>query len=185
VIDQGFASPFYGPSHIALRDTVRKFVETEILPFIDDWIKQGKGYPKELHIKAYKAGIAGLLYPNEYGGTRPKDFDAFHELIMWDELARSGGGGVLGQMAINSMALPPIIHYGSQYLKELVLRDVVEGRKFCSLMISEPTAGSDVANIKATAERVGNYYRVNGLKKWITGGHMADVSEAEVYQLLN
>jgi alkylation response protein AidB-like acyl-CoA dehydrogenase len=57
---------------------------------------------------------------------------------------------------------------------------VVEGRKFCSLMISEPTAGSDVANIKATAERVGNHYRVNGLKKWITGGHIADFFTAAV-----
>lgn len=173
-IDQGFATPYYHAGHIAFRDTVRKFVDTEIRPHVDDWIKSGKGYPRELHVKAYKAGIAGLLFPTEYGGTKPKDFDAFYEVILWDELGRSGGGGVLGQLAINSMALPPIEKYGSKYLRDLVMRDVIEGRKFCSLMISEPTAGSDVANIKATAERIGDFYKVNGLKKWITGGHMAD-----------
>jgi len=146
---QGFASPYYKQSHIELRDKIRNFVEKEIKPFQDDWIKKGERYPKELHEKAYKAGIAGLLFPVEYGGTRPVDFDAFHEVVLWDELSRVGGGGALGQLSINSMALPPIIKYGPKFMKDLVLRDVIEGRKFCSLMISEPTGGCIRENKRA------------------------------------
>lgn len=148
---------------------MRDFVETEIKPYVDDWIKERKEYPRDLHTKAFAAGIQGVLYDKEHGGTKPDNFDAFHELILWDELARSGGGEALGQMSVNSMALPPIINFGSKEMKEKVLKDVIQGNKFCSLMISEPLAGSDVANIRTTAERKGDHYLVNGQKKWITG----------------
>ncbi len=56
--------------------------------FVNEWLKKGQHYPVELHEKAYKAGIQGVLYPKEVGGTRPDDFDAFHEVILWDELGR-------------------------------------------------------------------------------------------------
>lgn len=172
---QGYYSPYYHEGHKKFRAKVREFVEKELKPNVDKWIKEGS-YPKELHIKAYEAGIGGILYPKELGGTMPDDFDAFYELILADELARTGGGGVLGQAAINSMALPPIIRAGSDYLKNKVVRDVVQGRKFIALAISEPYAGSDVASIRTTAKKTpdGKYYVVNGLKKWITGGLWAD-----------
>ena len=125
-------------------------------------------------MKAYEAGIQGMGYPKEYGGYRPDDYDAFYELIAIDEMARSGGGYVLGQIGINSMALPPLMLHGSQYLKDKVCRDVVMGRKNICLAISEPYAGSDVANIRTTAVRHGDHYIVTGTKKWITGGSMGD-----------
>ena len=171
---QGFGSPYYKESHVKLRATVRKFVEEELKPNVDQWIKEGKGYPLDLHARAYELGIQGLLYPSEFGGTRPADFDAFHEVILWDELARIGGGGVLGHMSINSMALPPIMDHGTEAQKAKVISDVVTGKKLASLMISEPYAGSDVAQIRTTAERVGDHFIVNGQKKWITGGLHAD-----------
>ena len=122
-------------------------------------------------------GGGGLLL----GGSAPKtpkltskDFDAFHELILWYELAQLGGGGVLGQLSINSMALPPVISVGSQKMKDEVVRAVITGRKNICLAISEPGAGSDVANIQTTAIRDGNYFVINGTKKWITGGLMAN-----------
>jgi alkylation response protein AidB-like acyl-CoA dehydrogenase len=71
-----------------------------------------------LHEKIYQAGISGIMAPVEYGGQRTPDVDPFFELIMCDELARLAGGGVLGQLAINSMALPPILSVGSTYLKD-------------------------------------------------------------------
>ena len=119
---QGGLTPYYRKSHIKYRARVRRFVEEEIKPHIDSWLESGKQYPTKLHRTAYLSGITGILFPTEYGGTRPADFDAFHELILWDELARSGGGGALGQVAINSMALPPILLAGSPYLKKLVAR---------------------------------------------------------------
>ena len=133
-------------------------------------------YPAStLHRRAYELGLAGLIYPREYGGTRPDDFDAFHEMILWDEIARVGGASVMGQMSINSMALPPIINYGTEEMKDEVVRAVVRGDKHICLAISEPTAGSDVANIRTSAVLdEDDMYVVNGTKKWITGGLLAD-----------
>jgi alkylation response protein AidB-like acyl-CoA dehydrogenase len=170
---QGFPSPYYHEGHAAFRAKVREFVEKEVAPFVDDWIKNG-GYPLDLHVKAYAAGIGGILYPKEWGGTKPDDFDYFYEQIMWDEFSRAGGGQVYGQADIDSMALPPILKFGSDYLKEKVCRGVVTGRKHIALAISEPYAGSDVAGIRTTAVRDGDFYIVNGTKKWITGGLFAD-----------
>lgn len=112
------------------------------MPHIEDWIEQG-AYPLDLHEKAYKAGIQGkclvrlmliekgISYPEEFGGTPPDKYDAFFELIAIDEIARVGGGAVLGQNGINSMALPPILRYGSDYLKEKVCRPVITGVRVC------------------------------------------------------
>ena len=75
---------------------VRRFVEEELKPNVDKWIKTG--YPLQLHQRAYELGIQGIIYPPAYGGTPPPDFDAFYELIMVDEMSRVGGG---------SPSLPP------------------------------------------------------------------------------
>ena len=168
----GYYSPYYKETHLRFRATVRAFVEEHIKPNVDDWVEQGS-YPQELHRMAYRAGIQGALFPAEYGGTPPEEYDSFHELILWDEMARAGGGQALGQLAINSMALPPIIDYGTQYVKDLVVHGVVSGDLNISLAISEPSAGSDVAHIQTSATKDGEYYVINGSKKWITGGHMA------------
>jgi len=171
---QGYHSPYYHDGHRAFRAKMRKFIEEEIKPNIDKWVDDPNGYPRELHVKAFKAGISGIGYPKEIGGYQPDDYDPFYELIACDEGARAGGGHVLGQNAINSMALPPILKYGSQRLIDMVARDVVQGRKHIALAISEPYAGSDVAGIRTTAVRDGDHFVVNGQKKWITGGAMAD-----------
>ncbi len=115
-----------------------------------------------------------MLAPKEYGGSKGPEVDAFFEMIYVDEFARVGGGHVMGQVAIDSMALPPITLFGSEYIKNKVCRDVVTGKKSICLCISEPGAGSDVANIQTKAVRDGDFYIVNGSKKWITGGHMGD-----------
>eukprot|EP01065_Artemidia_motanka_P050173 TRINITY_DN8524_c0_g1_i1.p1 TRINITY_DN8524_c0_g1~~TRINITY_DN8524_c0_g1_i1.p1 ORF type:complete len:437 (+),score=143.42 TRINITY_DN8524_c0_g1_i1:57-1313(+) len=165
---QGQPSPYYHDGHKAFRTKVRRFVEEEIKPNVDGWIKNG--YPRDLHVKAYQAGVAPVA--KELGG--PADYDAFYELILLDEMSRVGGGNVLGQSAINSMALPPIVKYASKEIRDKVVRDVVEGRKHVCLAISEPGAGSDVGNIQCKAVKDGDHYVVTGYKKWITGGMMGD-----------
>ncbi|CAK9002867.1 Acyl-CoA dehydrogenase AFT10-1 (AF-toxin biosynthesis protein 10-1) [Durusdinium trenchii] len=169
---QGGHSPYYTESHRAWRDKVRKFVEEELQPNTEKWIETG--YPKEIHERAYELGIQGAIFPVEYGGTPPEGFDAFHEVILWDELARCGGGMVFAQLSVNSMALPPVLNAGSDELKARVVPDVVSGKKFISLALSEPTAGSDITKLQTTAVRDGDHFVVSGSKKWITGGHMAD-----------
>jgi alkylation response protein AidB-like acyl-CoA dehydrogenase len=142
------------------------------MPNVNEWIQNG--YPKEIHKAMYEAGISGIIYSKELGGTKPDDFDAFYELILNDEMARVGGGGILGQLGINSMALPPLIAAGHPDFRKTVIEPVIKGTKNICLAISEPGAGSDVSNIQTSARREGDYYIVNGSKKWITGGLFAD-----------
>ena len=92
---------------------------------------------------------------------------------MIDELSRTGCGGVLWSCFYSfGIALPPIFEVGSQYLKDRVLRNVITGKKIMSLAITEPGAGSDVANLKTTAQETddGQHYIVNGEKYFITAG---------------
>mmetsp|Transcript_37901 Transcript_37901/g.74564 ORF Transcript_37901/g.74564 Transcript_37901/m.74564 type:complete len:426 (+) Transcript_37901:41-1318(+) len=174
---QGGHSPYYSDEHRKFRAVCRKFVEEELVPYVDDWIEAStdttNGYPQRLHQRAFELGITAGL-PKEYGGKGSLYEDPFFELIAVDEMARVGGAGVMGQVSINSMALPPITLYGSQYLKDKIVKDVITGKKNISLAISEPSAGSDVASIQCSAVEEGDCFVVNGVKKWITGGLMAD-----------
>lgn len=91
---QGFKSPYYKETHKRFRAKVRAFVEKELMPYVHEWDEAGT-YPKDLHEKAYKAGIYAAVWPKEYGGTPPEDLDYFHFLILVDELSRCAAGGVL------------------------------------------------------------------------------------------
>jgi acyl-CoA dehydrogenase len=97
---------------VQFRSKVREFVEKEIAPNVDEW-EDAQDYPKELHEKAYKAGVFGAIWPKEFGGTPPENFDIFHELIYWDELSRKTPGGALAACFLTiKIALPPILHTG-------------------------------------------------------------------------
>jgi len=168
-------SPYYNDSHRAFRQKVRDFVEKECRPFVDEWeerhISEGFEVPLELYRKAYAAGVYSPQFPPELGGTPPPGgFDAFHDLILNDELARIGSAGISSGFSIYTMALPPVLDSGNKAMIDLVARDVLTAKKFISLCITEPYAGSDVSNIKATARREGDYYILNAEKKWITWG---------------
>jgi len=168
-----FASPYYNDSHRAFRAKVREFIDKEITPYCHEWDEAGT-YPKELHKKAYETGIHGAMWPVEYGGTPPEGCDAFHDLILVDELCRCGSGGLLWSLFFAfGIALPPVLNHGTKELKDEVARDVISGKKIMSLAVTEPYAGSDVAGLQTTAVKDGDYYIVNGLKKFITGGTRA------------
>jgi len=167
-------SPYYKPTHAEFRARVRAFVDKELIPYVHEWDEAG-AFPPELHEKAYAAGIYGAIWPEQYGGTPPAEFDAFHDLILIDELSRCAAGGVLWSCFFSfGIALPPVLKVGSPYLKEKVAGPVIRGQKIMCLAVTEPFVGSDVANLKTTARREGDYYIVNGAKKFITGGMKAD-----------
>ncbi|KAL9555435.1 hypothetical protein MBANPS3_002345 [Mucor bainieri] len=176
---QDFQNPFYNDSHRAVRKCVREFVEKEIMPNCHEW-DEAKQIPSELFIKAAKAGILGavvsfggeekyLPYPLP-AGIPLKDWDAFHSVIVTDELSRCGSGGVLWALC----GLPPILHFGSDYLKDKVVSDCLSGTKIICLAITEPSGGSDVAGLQTEAKDMGDHYLLNGEKKWITNGVFAD-----------
>ena len=165
-------SPYYSESHEAVAQSVRKFVEREIAPNIDRWEVEGE-LPRALHVAAAQAGILGLGYPEEYGG-HSNGFDLFHGLTQTEELCRVGAGGLGASLMTHSIGLPPILAMGSGELKQRIAPGVLAGEVLIALGITEPSGGSDVANLKTRAEAKGDQYLVNGSKTFITTGMRAD-----------
>ena len=165
-------SPYYDDSHEALAQSVRRFVEREVAPYIDQWEVEGE-LPRSLHKKAAEAGILGLRYPEEYGG-HSEGFDIFHGLTQTEELAAVGAGGLGASLMTHGIGLPPILALGSDEMKRRVAPPVLAGDKIIALGITEPSGGSDVANLRTKAVRDGNHYVVNGSKMFITSGMRAD-----------
>jgi acyl-CoA dehydrogenase len=165
-------SPFYDDSHEALAQSVRRFVAQEVAPHIDRWEAEGE-LPRELHKRAAAAGILGLNYPEEYGG-HSAGFDIFHSLTQTEELAAVGAGGLGASLMTHGIGLPPILAMGSDEMKRRIAPDVLAGDKIIALGITEPSGGSDVAQIRTRAVLTGNKYIVNGSKMFITSGMRAD-----------
>ncbi|MGX7741745.1 acyl-CoA dehydrogenase family protein [Rhodopseudomonas parapalustris] len=163
-------SPFYNADHIAFRDVVRRFVQNEIEPFATEWDEAG-GFPRELYEKAAAIGLLGLGFPEEYGGT---PCDQFMWIVATQELARAAAGGVSASLNSHSIGAPPIARAGSAELKARVLPEILAGKKISALAITEPSGGSDVANLRTRAVRDGDHYVVNGEKTFITSGMRAD-----------
>ncbi|MCA3255537.1 MAG: acyl-CoA dehydrogenase family protein [Alphaproteobacteria bacterium] len=165
-------SPYYNETHEAVAQSVRRFIEREVMPNIDAW-EDARELPRELHKKAAEAGILGLGYPEEFGG-HSEGFDIFHSMTQSEELARPGAGGLGASLMTHGIGLPPILKMGSDEMKRRVAPEVLAGEKIIALAITEPSGGSDVAQIRTKAERVGNKYVVNGSKMFITSGMRAD-----------
>jgi acyl-CoA dehydrogenase len=162
--------PGWTDEHEQLRRTVRGFVERELVPNINEWEEAG-AFPRELHHKAGELGLLGMGFPAAYGGT---PVDAFASLLMTEELCRAGSGGVIASLMSHGIGLPPIIALGSEPLKQRIAPPVIAGEQIIALAISEPSGGSDVANLRTTARREGDHYIVDGSKTFITSGMRAD-----------
>jgi acyl-CoA dehydrogenase len=162
---------YFDESHRILRQTVARFVDREIRPYVDEWEEAGE-FPRDLYGKAAAVGLLGIGYPEELGGT---EGDIFHEVVLTEELVRSGSGGVAAGLMSLSIAIPPILAAGTQEQKQRFIPPVLRGEKIASLGITEPGGGSDVANLRTRAVRDGDCYVVNGSKTMITSGCRADV----------
>jgi acyl-CoA dehydrogenase len=161
---------YYSAEHEAFRATIRRFVEREIEPFVAEW-DEAESFPRTLYSRSAEVGLHGAGYPEEYGGTPA---DVFYQIIIAQELARAGCGGLSASLRSHTIGLPPVIALGSDELKARVAPAVLSGEKIHALAITEPEAGSDVANLKTTARRDGDDYVVNGSKTFITSGVRAD-----------
>src|SRR5215471_5421262 len=173
-VNAGYArrmpSPFYTEEHEAFRATVRRFVDREIMPHVDIW-DEAEEFPRELYKRASAAGLLQLGFPEEYGGVPT---DPFFGIIKAEEMARHGSGGVNASLNSHAIGCPPIAALGPEWMKRQVLTEVLAGEKISALAITEPSGGSDVANLKTTARRDGDHYVVNGSKMFITSGVRAD-----------
>ena len=163
-------SPYYTEEHEAFRDTMRRFVEKEIEPNTAAW-DEAEEFPRELYKKAAEVGLLQLGYPEEYGGIA---CDRFYNIIASQELTRAGSGGVNASLMSHTIGTPHLAQFGSEELKARVLPSVLAGEKIAALAVTEPSGGSDVAQLKTTAKRDGDDYIVNGQKIFITSGVRAD-----------
>lgn len=183
---QGMESAFYGPTHKAWRVALREWINEHITPNIETWVKRGKEVPKEVFQEMGKQGLlAANLGPGPHlkgqsllGGVVPsEEFDFFHEQILHEEIYRIGAPGLSDGLGCGLViGLPPVFKFGTKELAQRVLPGCLSGEKKICLAISEPAAGSDVANVQCRAVKspCGTYYTVTGIKKWITNGLNAD-----------
>lgn len=163
-------SPYYTDSHEAFRDQVRRFVTQEIEPHVDAWEEAGC-LPRELYVKAGELGLFAAHHPVDHGGAAE---DTFFMIVAAQEIARAGSGGVAASLSSHVIGLPPILRAGSESMKEKVVSGVLAGQKVQALAITEPSGGSDVANLQTTARLDDDFYVVNGQKTFITSGMTAD-----------
>lgn len=163
-------SPYYTAEHEAFRDAIGRFVAREIEPFAAQW-DEAETFPRELYEKAAAVGLLALGFPEEYGGV---ETDSFYGIIAAQELARAGAGGIAASLQSHTIGAPPIAFAGSLELKRRLLPDILAGRKISALAITEPGAGSDVANLQTRAHRDGDQYVVKGTKTFTTSGMRAD-----------
>jgi alkylation response protein AidB-like acyl-CoA dehydrogenase/predicted heme/steroid binding protein len=186
---RGWKSPYMNPSHHEFRRSMREFMVKHIIPTVEQVHERGQDPDDEIFSRLGQAGIlasrcgpCAMPYVTKLGMTLPggisaSDFDYFHEQIAIDEIYRCGSGGVADGLGGGlTIGLPPVINFGRKKLRERIVPECLLGNKRICLAITEPGAGSDVANIQMTAKLnfEKTHYIVNGVKKWITGGYVAD-----------
>jgi len=159
-------SMHFTDAHEELRLHIRKFLEKEVQPHLDEW--EEKTFPDSIFRRFGELGFLGLRYPPEYGG---QGGDYFSALVLSEEMARIASGGLGMAVAVQTeMATPPVFKFGTEEQKRKWLAPAIRGEQIAALAITEPDAGSDVAAITTVARRDGDHFVVNGRKIFITNG---------------
>ncbi len=160
------------PEHDQFRKVVRDLVENEINPHVEEWEAAGTFPAHELFPKLAAVGALGLEFEPDYGG---QGADHSFTVVLAEELGRADCAGVPMAIAVQvAMATPALARFGSHELKQAYLEPALRGEMICSIAVSEPDAGSDVAGIRTRATRDGDDWVINGRKMWITNGTQAD-----------
>jgi alkylation response protein AidB-like acyl-CoA dehydrogenase len=161
----------YEPEHESFRETVRTFMQREIVPHHADWEQQGV-VDRAAWLKAGKAGFLGFAAPEEYGGADVPDFR--FNAVLAEEAVAVGASG-LGFMLHNDVVLPYLLDLGTDEQKQRWLPRFCSGELITAVAMTEPGAGSDLQGIRTTAVRDGDSFVLNGAKTFITNGINADL----------
>jgi len=158
--------------HEGIRRNVKKFIEAEINPHVDEWEEAGIFPAHDLFKKMGDQGYLGINKPTKYGGM---GLDYSYQLVFLETLGHIRCGGVPMAIGVQTdMATPALARFGSEELCKEFLVPSVKGDYVACLGVSEVGAGSDVASVKTTARKDGGDYVINGGKMWTTSGTQAD-----------
>ena len=163
---------FENDVHNQVRDLARRFTREKVMPNAVTWDEQG-GYPRELIAEMGALGFMGITVPEEWGGA---GLDNVASALVLEEI--SAGCGAMGIIVSghNAVGCMPILEFGTDDQKERYLKPFARGEKLTAFALTEPTGGSDVAQLKTRAERRNDRYVLNGTKQFITSGSTADVA---------
>jgi acyl-CoA dehydrogenase len=160
----------FSAEHELFRDTVRRFLEEEAVPYHAQWEKDGH-VDRNLWRKAGEAGLLCSHLPEAYGGM---DADFLYSTVVIEEIGRLGLTGI-GFSLHSDIVAPYLLHYGSEAIKQKYLPRLVSGELITAIAMTEPGAGSDLQGVKTTAVLDGDSYVINGSKTFITNGYLADL----------
>jgi alkylation response protein AidB-like acyl-CoA dehydrogenase len=151
------------------RQTLRAFVDREIIPVATEWEHSGR-YPAEIVHGLREMGLFGITVPEQYGGL---DLDKVSFALVFEEISR-GWMGIAGILGSHSLSCWLIARHGTEEQKERYLPELATGARRTGIGLTEPSAGTDLQGIRTTARRDGGHYVVNGTKTWITNARHAD-----------
>ena len=161
----------FNADHEGFRDSFRRFVEKEVVPFHDAWEEQGY-VDREVWRSAGANGFLCMTMPEEYGGAGA---DRLYSVAQMEEIARAGVSGI-GFGLHSEIVAPYILHYGTEEQKKKYLPLLATGEMVGAIAMSEPAAGSDLQGVKTTAmKQPDGSYLLNGSKTFITNGWHADL----------
>ena len=153
----------------ALAQTARDFTRKEIIPKAAHYDETGE-FPREIFKKAFETGLMNVEIPDTYGGLGGSCLD---NCLVQEEVS-FGCAGINTSMAANSLGATPLLIAGSDEQKREYLSRLTKELTFCAYCCSEPDAGSDVAGMRTRVTRHGDDYVLNGQKRWITNGGVAN-----------
>jgi citronellyl-CoA dehydrogenase len=163
--------PRFSPESELLRQTIRKFLETEVAPYAEAWDEAGE-FPKALFRRAGELGIFGIRTASEWGGS---GLDWWASAAYAETMAHSASCSFnLAMMVQSDITLPALEELGTDEQKRTFLAPGVTGERIAAHGVSEPGGGSDVAAMQCRARRDGDDYVISGQKLWITNGARAD-----------
>ncbi|MCU0491964.1 MAG: acyl-CoA dehydrogenase family protein [Chloroflexaceae bacterium] len=148
----------------------REFSDTSIAPFADEWDRDER-FPREVIERMARQGYLGAVVPQASGGSG-SDMISFG--LLHEEIGR-GCSSARSLLTVHSMATFALHRWGSQQLKRRYLAELIDGSLLGAFGLSEPNVGSDARSIETTAHMEGDHYRLNGCKKWVTFGQLADL----------
>lgn len=160
------------PEHEQLRQTLKRYIDTEINPYVDEW-EEVEIFPAHQVFKGLgDLGLLGVTKPVEYGGM---GLDWSYGAVVAETLGFINCGAIPMAIGVQTdMATPALARFGSDAAKEDFLKPSITGDYVACLGVSEVGAGSDVASVKTTAKKDGDDYVINGGKMWTTNGTQAD-----------